>query len=143
MKKLYPYLTYAGAIPFVICVACLSLGINELPLLGRVEEILSIYALVIVAFLAGSHWGQHLQIKGTWSRYLPIFSNIIAVALWLAFLVFPFKALLATFGASFAILLFIDRRLFQDELISRQYFQTRCIATAIVISTIIIAGIFK
>jgi len=41
----------------------------------------------------------------------------------------------------FCFLLLIDRRLFQNDLITRQYFQTRCIVTAIVILTLLVSGI--
>lgn len=101
MKKIYPYLSYAGAIPFIVCAGFLSLDLGEPSWLGPVESILSVYALVIAAFLAGAHWGQHLHIQGKWSRYLPITSNIIAVALWLAFLALHFKALVVTFITAF------------------------------------------
>jgi hypothetical protein len=140
MNKSYCCLTYAGAIPFIICAVGLLLGIQELPWLGSMEKILSVYGLVIVTFLAGSHWGQHLHIQGVWGRVLPLLSNIIAVGLWLAFLVFSFKALLASLGAGLVILLIIDNRLFQDNLITRHYWQTRCLVTAVVIATLIISA---
>ncbi|MDD7804284.1 MAG: DUF3429 domain-containing protein [Endozoicomonas sp. (ex Botrylloides leachii)] len=73
MKKISPYLTYAGAIPFIICTVCLSFNIHQILLLGYVEKILSAYGLVILSFLAGAHWGQHLHLnKDLWSHSLPI-----------------------------------------------------------------------
>lgn len=142
MKKIFPYLTYAGAIPFVFCAASLSLDIQDFPLLGPIERILSIYGLVISSFLAGAHWGQHLHInKSQWVRFLPIFSNVIAVLLWLGFLVLSFKMQMAMFVTAFVVLLIIDHRLFQMDIITRHYFQTRFIVTAIVIVSLIISGI--
>ena len=140
MKNIFPYLTYAGAIPFIFCAMCLSIDIRQLPLLGSVEKILSIYGIVISSFLAGAHWGQHLHIQGFWNRALPILSNIIAVLLWLGFLMLSFKMLMAMFVAAFIILLFIDQRLFQIDLITRPYFQTRCIVSAIVVFSIVISA---
>ena len=140
MKNIFPYLTYAGAIPFIFCAMCLSIDIRQLPLLGSVEKILSIYGIVISSFLAGVHWGQHLHIQGFWNRALPILSNIIAVLLWLGFLMLSFKMLMAMFVAAFIILLFIDQRLFQIDLITRHYFQTRCIVSAIVVFSIVISA---
>ncbi len=140
MIKLYPYLTYAGALPFIFCAVCLGLDITTLPVLGSVEQALSVYALVIVTFLAGSHWGQHLQQNGIWSHNLPVLSNIMAVAIWIAFLVLPFKALLVAFSAAFFILLIIDKKLFQFELITHHYFRVRCTITAIVVSTLVFSG---
>lgn len=142
MKKIFPYLTYAGAIPFVFCAACLSFDTQSLPLLGSIERILSVYGLVISSFLAGAHWGQNLHInKSQWVRFLSIFSNVIAVLLWLGFLVLSFKMQMAMFIAAFVVLLIIDHRLFQMDVITRHYFQTRFFVTAIVIVSLIISGI--
>ena len=142
MKKIFPYLTYAGVIPFVSCAVCLSLDIQSLPLLGSIERILSIYGLVISSFLAGAHWGQHLHInKSQWVRILPIFSNVIAVQLWLGFLLLSFKMQMVMFVAAFVFLLIIDHRLFQMDIITRHYFQTRFFASSIVITSLIISGI--
>ena len=44
MQKIFPYLTYAGAIPFVFCAFCLSIDIQQLPLFSSIEIILSAYA---------------------------------------------------------------------------------------------------
>lgn len=142
MKKLSPYLIYAGAVPFIFCAACLSADIQNLPIMGSIERILGIYALVISSFLAGAHWGQHLHInKGQWSRSLSIFSNVVAVLIWLAFLVLSFKMKMTMFVAAFVVLLIIDHRLFQMDVITRHYFQTRFFVSAIVICSLIISGI--
>jgi hypothetical protein len=141
MKKTYQYLTYAGLIPFIVCAICLIFKIHHLPILGSTEKIMSVYALVITSFLAGICWGQHLNLKTRFSSYLAIFSNIIAVAIWLAFLLLPFKFLLATFIAAFVALLLIDLKLFANHLITHEYFKTRCFVTIIVTSTLFISVI--
>lgn len=142
MKKIFPCLIYAGAIPFVFCAVCLSFDIQSLPLLGSIERILNVYGLVISSFLAGAHWGQHLHInKSQWVRFLPIFSNVIAVLLWLGFLVLSFKMQMVMFATAFVVLIIIDHRLFQMDIITRHYFQTRFIVTASVIVSLIISGI--
>ena len=106
MKKIFPYLTYAGAIPFVFCAVCLSLDIQDLPLLGSIERILGIYGLVISSFLAGARWGQLLHInKSQWVCFFPVFSNVIAILLWLGFLVLSFKMQMVMFVAAFVVLL--------------------------------------
>jgi hypothetical protein len=143
MQKLYPYLTYAGSLPFVLCALCHLLDIRAIPLLGHVDHVLSVYALVITSFLSGSHWGQHLNLKDKWSLYLPAFSNINAVLLWISFLLLPFKLLLIPFLLSFLGFLLIDKKLLQDNLISPDYFRTRCYVTAIVISTLIVSGVYS
>ena len=137
----YPYLAYAGLLPFIICSICLALNVKVIPLFGATEKLLSIYSLVITTFMAGSHWGQHLNLDNKWSYYLPILSNVLTITLFLGFLVLPFKLLLAAFITALLILLVIDKRLFQHGLITRQYFRTRCLVTAIVVVTLIISGI--
>lgn len=142
MKKISPYLTYAGTIPFIFCTVYLGIGIQELPLLGSVKQILSIYGLMISSFLAGSHWGQHLHLnKNPCSYFLPIFSNIILVLLWIGFLVLSFKGVMGMLVVAFIFLLMIDFRLFQMEVIARHYFQTRFFVSVTVIISLIVAGI--
>lgn len=141
MKKIFLYLTYAGTIPFIFCAIFLSADIQQLPLLGSVEKILSVYGLVISSFLAGAHWGQHLHIQGFWSRALPILSNIILILLWFGFLMGSFKMLMAMFVVTFFVLLVIDYRLFQINLITHHYFQARLLATVLVIISLALSEI--
>ena len=141
VTKAFYYLIYAGTIPFILCSICFSAGIKSIYLLGSVDKILSAYGLVILSFLSGSHWGQHLYInRRIWGCTLPVLSNIIAVLLCFSFLVISFKELVAIFVAAFIILLIIDHRLFQMHLISDHYFQTRCFVSVIVIISLIISG---
>ena len=144
MKKVFSHLTYAGSIPFVLCAVFFSTNTKNLHLLGSVEKILSAYGLMILSFLAGAHWGQYLHInRWIWSYALTILSNIIAVLLWFGFLVLSFKMLVSMFVAAFVVLLIIDHRLFQMDLISNHYFQTRFFVSAIVIVSLIISGILS
>lgn len=144
MKRIFPYLTYAGAIPFVFCAGCLVFGIQQLPLIGSVERVLTVYGLVISTFLCGALWGQHLYLnEGPWARVLPILSNVIAVLLWIGFLILSFKMIIAMLVATFVILLMIDHRLFLIDLITHHYFQTRLFVSSIVIVSLIISGIFS
>lgn len=143
MKKIYPYLTYAGTLPFILCAICFVFDVKNIPLLGETYQVLSIYGLVISSFMAGSHWGQHLNFDNNkWKFFLPIFSNMSAILLWIAFLVLPFKVLLVVFAMLFLALLFVDKKLLQSNLISAEYFRVRCLVTKIVVLTLIISGVF-
>lgn len=139
MKKNYPFLTYSGTIPFIVSAFWLLLYGDNLSWPGAVKNIMCSYALVIAVFLAGAHWGQHLHLKGKWCSVLSILSNVIVLVLWLAFLLLPFKWLMAVFIVAFLVLLFIDYHLFKHDEITPDYFQTRCYATLIVIFTFILA----
>jgi hypothetical protein len=142
INRLSIYLAYAGALPFLICAVLLVFNIPTIPFLGNIQQILSVYALVIAAFIAGSHWGLHLDVNDKWGIYLPKLSNLIAILLWIGFLVLPFKLLLLTFIITFLVLLGIDQKLLRHDLISTRYFHMRCLVTVIVISTLIISGIY-
>jgi len=144
MKKVYPYLIYTGAIPFLFCSVCFIVDFHEVPLFGSIERILSVYGLIILSFLAGSHWGQQLYISKTvWGIVLAVLSNIIALCLCFGFLLLSFKMLMAMFSAAFFILIIIDYFLFKIELLSGNYFLTRFLASTIVIVSLIISGIMS
>ncbi|WP_201558693.1 DUF3429 domain-containing protein [Psychrobacter sp. 72-O-c] len=143
MKKPSPYLTFAGAIPFVVCAFLITIDVDAIPILGKTVHILSIYGLVIASFMAGAHWGNHLSLADddTWVFKLPVFSNIIALGLWLGFLT------LSTFGfiwlliIGFVSLLVIDYGLHQAQIIRHDYFKVRQYVTAMVVISLIIAGV--
>ena len=110
MKKPSPCLTFAGAIPFVVCAVFITLGIDAVIGLGKTVEILAAYGLVIASFMAGAHWGNHLSLADddAWALKLPIFSNIIAVLLWLGFLSLPDLGFIWLLVVGFISLLVID-----------------------------------
>ena len=142
-KNLYLYFTYAGIIPFLVCTFLFIFKIQMIPILGAVQKIIGVYGLVIASFMTGVHWGQHLERSDKWSIYLPVTSNIISVLLWLLYLALPFKWLLIAIAISFTVLLYIDKKLFQENLITRKYFYTRCIVTMIVLLALLISGIYS
>jgi hypothetical protein len=116
---------------------CLFLNLYEIPLVGSVEKILFFYGLVIISFLAGTHWGMHFTIKETWRDYLALLSNAIVITVWLFALLFSLKIMIITYIVFFLLLLIIDKKLLQSNVINASYFQIRCIATTIVVITLI------
>lgn len=139
-KKLYTCLTYAGAIPFLLCTLLLVFKVQVIPVLGSVQTIISIYGLVIASFMNGAHWGQHLRLTDKWSVYLPVTSNINAILLWLSYLMLPFKGFLIVLTVIFTVLLLIDKNLFQANIITQPYYQIRCVITLIVVISLTISG---
>jgi hypothetical protein len=91
MKKNYQYLAFLGALPFIICAACFVFNVQDIPILGGTRNVLGAYALVITSFMAGSHWGQHLDLDNKWGDYLPITSNLTAVLCGSGFLYYRLK----------------------------------------------------
>ena len=143
MKKPSPYLTFAGAIPFVLGAVFITIGMDAIPVLGKITHILSIYGLVIASFMAGAHWGNHLSLADddTWAVKLPVFSNIIALALWLGFLLLSTVGFIWLLVVGFISMLVIDYGLHQAHIINNDYFKVRKYVTAIVVITLMIAGI--
>lgn len=141
MKKPSPYLTFAGTIPFVVCAIFITMGVDAIPVLGKTTHILSIYGLVIASFMAGAHWGNHLSLTedNAWAVKLPIFSNIIALSLWLGFLTLSTVGFIWLLIVGFASMLVIDYGLYHAQIISADYFKVRQYVTAMVVISLMIA----
>ena len=143
MKKPSPYLTFAGAIPFVACAFLLMIDVVTVPMLGSVVDILSAYGLVIASFMAGAHWGNHLDLadNNKWAIRLPLYSNIIALGLWLGFLILSASSFIWLLVIGFISLLVIDYNLHRAQIISHAYFKVRQYVTAIVVISLVIAAL--
>ena len=141
MKKPSPYLTFAGAIPFVACAFLLMVDVVTVPILGSVVDVLSAYGLVISSFMAGAHWGNHLDLAddNKWAIRLPLYSNIIALGLWLGFLILSASSFIWLLVIGFISLLVIDYSLHRAQIISHAYFKVRQYVTAIVVISLVIA----
>ena len=143
MKKPSPYLTFAGATPFVACAFLLMVDVVTVPMLGSVVDILSAYGLVIASFMAGAHWGNHLDLAddNKWAIRLPLYSNIIALGLWLGFLILSASSFIWLLVIGFISLLVIDYSLHRAQIINHTYFKVRQYVTAIVVISLVIAAL--
>ncbi|MCV6614810.1 MAG: DUF3429 domain-containing protein [Cellvibrionaceae bacterium] len=138
MRRLYSDLMLAGALPFVCCALALQFGLWELPLLGSSQTVLAVYGLVIGSFMAGSYWGLYLPQPG--KTYLALFSNAIAIVLWLAYLLLPFVGQLSVYCLVFLSMLLLDSKLAAGGLISAHYFAMRRLITLLVVASLILAA---
>ena len=143
MKKPSPYLTFAGATPFVACAFLLMVDVVTVPMLGSVVDILSAYGLVIASFMAGAHWGNHLDLAddNKWAIRLPLYSNVIALCLWLGFLILSASSFIWLLVVGYISLLVIDYSLHRAQIISDVYFKIRQYVTAIVVISLVIAAL--
>ena len=124
-------MTYAGALPFIACVSMLYTGVNDIGPLGPVNEIVSVYALIIISFIAGIHLGTYLFYSTKTPKALFIISNVIAAIAWMSLLFAnPNSSTLILVGA-FIYLLGVDFLLKREMFISATYFITRIIVTMI------------
>ena len=140
MRKITTLLTLSGTIPFALLSLCLGLKLYDLPMLGSVKQWLATYAVVIASFLAGTHWGQHLHIKGFWQNGLPILSNIIALLIWPSSVLLSFKFLMLSLSCIFSILLCVDAELYKNNFVTRSYFNLRCFVSLVTVSTLVFSG---
>ncbi|WP_440465282.1 DUF3429 domain-containing protein [Psychrobacter sp. ASPA161_6] len=143
MKKPSPYLTFAGTIPFIACAFLLMVDVVTVPILGSVANILSAYGLVIASFMVGTHWGNHLSLAddNKWAIRLPLYSNVIALGLWLGFLILSAVDFIWLLVIGFISLLVIDYSLHRAQIISHAYFKVRQYVTAIVVISLVVAAL--
>ena len=143
MKKPSPYLTFAGTIPFIACAILITIGVDAIQVLGRTEEVLTVYGLVIATFMAGAQWGNHLSLAddNSWAVKLPILSNVIALALWFGFLTLSTAGFIWLLIFNFISLLIIDYGLCRAQIISAKYFMVRKYVTLIVVISLIVAAV--
>ncbi len=111
MTRFTTVLTYAGALPFILCAFCPVGGTDRLPLVGETKVILLSYRLLILAFMAGNHWDQHPRAEGEWQVDPATYSTAIMIGLWVGYLALSVPIWLAASVAGTAALLLIDRRL--------------------------------
>jgi hypothetical protein len=134
-------LIYAGALPFVAGALLLVAGIHTLPLLGGVAGGVAAYGLIIVVFLTGIHWGQQLSL-GRAASGLFVSSNILAVAIWVAWLVLPEKHFMVFLAIPLVVMLVIDRKLCRAGVLEKEYLFSRGVITAVVIATLFVSASF-
>ena len=129
-------LIYAGCLPFIAGALLLAGNVHSLPVLGEVELIMATYGLVISVFLTGIHWGQQLSL-GKATKGLFIASNILALALWLAWLLLPTQMFLVFLSAPLLIILVLDAGLLRSGILNTAYFRSRVIITSVVILSLL------
>ena len=134
-SSLVRLLVFAGALPFFASAVLVLLPV--LPALDAVALFRS-YALVILCFLCGAHWGQGLAAKGGAPLNLFLASNALVLLLWLGNAFLPASAFLLLVLLELVLLLGIDRRLFQHELIDHWYYVTRIRITLIVAACVLL-----
>lgn len=131
--RLHHILPFAGLIPFVLVAVLTVLGVAWLPYLGSVMEVGVVYGLVIASFMCGNLWGQSLRVEARFQGRLIVVSNLLAVGLWLGFLVLPQGVMLAVLSGFFLLLLLIEFNEFRGGRLQRGYMFTRLWVTVVVI----------
>ncbi len=130
-KTVYTTLVIAGATPFLACALLPIAGIDSIPPFGKLDELASHYGLAILCFLTGIHWATQLYSPDKAPFNLFIGSNLVFLAVWIAYVTSSLGWALATQLIAFPLLLAIDFRLLQAGLITRHYLGIRFVATAL------------
>ncbi|WP_257098630.1 DUF3429 domain-containing protein [Pseudovibrio flavus] len=138
--NLFDVLAYAGTLPFIFCAGALSMGYTELPHVGTLHEILASYTLMILTFMAGTHWGEYIAGNVHNEINLLVTSNVIALGGWILFLLAPPYTFFIGCIALFITLLWIEWTLHRHKLIGFKYFRMRITATAIVTLSLLVAA---
>jgi ATP/ADP translocase len=133
-------LAFAGALPFVASALLLWADHTSLPVLGSVANIAASYGLLILAFMAGVHWGQRLSGVET-SLNLFLTSNVTALAGWFAYLLMAPRLFFASLAVLFAVVLLIDRRLGAEGHVSIDYIRTRTAVSALVVLSLAVIAL--
>lgn len=136
--RIYSILAYAGALPFLACALLPLLDVRSIKLIGSVDYIAAAYALTIVSFMAGIHWGIALDPQRTeWPVNLFLSSNAVTIMAWLAFLTTTPKITLIICILAFLYLLRVDYHLYALNLLTAHYLQTRRNVTALVVVSLL------
>ena len=130
-RQIYSTLMLMGVAPFLACALLPFVGVEEVAGLGRLDELASTYSVAILCFLTGVHWATQLYEKEAAPFNLFIGSNVIFLAVWIAYVLADLPWAIATQLVAFPLLFAIDSRLLRGELISAHYLLVRGIATAL------------
>ena len=136
-RPVYTALILAGATPFLACALLPVAGYDAIGRFGRLDELAAVYGLAILCFLTGIHWATQLYDRGALPVNLFIGSNVVFLAVVIAYMASSLKWALATQLIAFPLLLVVDYTLMQKALITQHYLGMRFIATAIACSSIL------
>lgn len=127
------FLTISGILPFLIILVLSLFQIYPIPL--DYQFIFSTYSVIIISFIAGSHWGIAKNISN--GKRIKIESNLITLIAWACILWNSIYAWVVVI-LCFIYLQYIDLRLRNKSYISQYYYQSRLVATSCVVVIITI-----
>lgn len=131
---------YMGALPFLGCAMVLAETGIDMPFGLDAHQVIGTYALVIGSFMAGVHWGQHLNLPTLHSKILIIISNIAALAFWFFHLFLSLRAFLVTAAFLFLVILTIDLLMAQRQFIEKTYAGHRVVVTILVVASLVLSS---
>ncbi|MEK9673083.1 MAG: DUF3429 domain-containing protein [Rhodospirillaceae bacterium] len=133
-------LMYMGVLPFIGSAFLIAKAGIDLPLGLDAQKVIGTYALLIGAFMAGVHWGQHLEKPPIHPTALIILSNVVALAFWFSYLLLNSSAFLIVAAIMFLVILLIDLLMAKHLAIEKTYAIHRSIVTGMVIASLAFAS---
>ena len=142
MNKLPILFGYAGITPFVLFML-MAMFMNE-PDDSKFLSFLQLsYGAMILSFLGGIHWGQGLPSNNEKQLSFSMLPTVACFILMIwTFTVDPVFPLFAMAGL-FWLVLKADHKFMPREFIPENYFKFRTRLTWIVISTLLVSGLFS
>jgi len=146
LKSVFVPLTLLGCVPFVFAAFAPYFGIFTLPIIGDVKNAVVLYSLAIVSFMSGVQWGvsltQPAQGSGSPDPISPtglmLASNLMVLTPWLILASLgPCILFYFTLAVTFILLMLVDYRFANRNIVSHDYCKVRIIATAIVVFSLI------
>lgn len=134
-RQVYWWLGGLGVIPFAAAPAfTISLAEGHQVYQQLIDQALVMYGVMIASFLTGTQWMIHLmRHQQTGFRFnLLIVSNVLVVLLWASAAFGSEQFVYAVTLLTLWVLLWLDWRNFQEQVISSSYFVMRVTITAMV-----------
>ena len=130
-RQTYSALILAGAIPFLACALLPVAGVETLGRFGNLHELCALYGLGILCFITGIHWATQLYSPDVLPINLFVGSNVVFLAVFVAYASSTLNWALTTQLLAFPTLLMVDYQLLRKGLINTHYLGMRVIATAL------------
>ena len=136
-KKNLPYiLIFLGSIPFVFFSFLRIISLEEF-FYFDINYILSIYSLLIISFICGSHWGLFLT-NNTLKINLFFLSNLLTISSFFGILFLKMNYFFLLQILILIILLLIDFYIYRQNITQLKYIYSRVIITILVVLCLII-----
>lgn len=127
--RLAKALTVLGAVPFLAAVAARLYGLDAL----HIRYFSLSYGAVIASFLSGMHWGLYLTNAQATRTNLLVTSNLFALLAWASLIVFSVEMQYLIQVFCFSGLLLIDRKLTNDGILERWFYELRIQISLVVV----------
>ena len=108
-KYIHSVLAVLGVLPFIGCLIMLLYPVSSPLFSGKIAETMSLYGLLIVSFIAGSHWGITLVGSQDKRVEIALSTNVVVVLLWLLYGRLSTPVMLCLEALMLAILLVQER----------------------------------